>query len=134
MSETMSAKEYQGWLAGKFTQRKNKFNAQRTEYNGVMYDSKGEAQRAAELDQLKRAGLIRFWIRQPPFYLGSSVNLYRADFLVIGPGAAVWAEDFKGKETPGFRRNRRLWREYGPCELRVIKKGKVTEVIKPKET
>ena len=41
----------------------------------------------------------------------------------------VWAEDVKGVETPAFRKNKRLWKSYGPCPLRIIRGGKVVETI-----
>lgn len=107
--------------AMRFRGRRSKFGAQRTVYNGVSYASKSEALRANQLDLLMRAGDIRFWIGQPLFRLGCPENTYRPDFLVVSQDD-VWAEDVKGVETAAFRRNRRLWTKYGPCELRIIKR------------
>ena len=47
----------------------NKFHAIKTEYKGVVYDSKWEAQRAYELDMLERAGKIKDLERQKRFIL-----------------------------------------------------------------
>ena len=104
------------------TTRTNKFGARRTVYNGVLYASKAEALFAQQLDALVNAGEIRFWVGQPLFRLGCAENTYRPDFLVIASGGEAWAADVKGVETPAFRRNRKLWIQYGPCELRILKR------------
>ena len=44
----------------------NKYGAKKTEYRGVVYDSKWEAQKAYELDMLQRAGKITDLQRQVP--------------------------------------------------------------------
>ena len=114
---------------------------QRT-YNGVLYASKAEAIRAQELDLLVRADTVQFWIAQPLFRLGCPENTYRPDFLIIpiedyGAANYPWVEDVKGFETQSFKRHKRLWKAYGPCELRILKrkgKGWTTEVISPAET
>jgi hypothetical protein len=41
-------------------------------------------------------------------------------------------EDYKGAWTPKFKRDVRLWRAYGPCELWVIDSRGLVEVIEPK--
>ncbi len=110
--------------------RPTKYRNTRTTYDGVSYDSKAEARRAEVLDQYKRAGLIRGWIRQPTFRLGCAENVYRPDFLVFGPNGETWAEDVKGAETAKFKRDKKLWARYGPCVLHILK-GKHTEEIDP---
>ena len=115
--------------------RPHKYNATPTVYNGVRYASKAEAARAMELDLQITAGLIDFWIGQPIFRLGCAENVYRPDFLVVNYGAvggahsAIWAEDVKGMETAAFKKNKRLWKAYGPCPLRIIRGGKCVETI-----
>lgn len=114
--------------------RRHKYNAKPTVYNGVRYDSKAEAQRAEALDLLIRAGHVDFWIGQPTFRLGVPENVYRPDFLVIHGVQSDWpgvchVEDVKGVETPAFKRNKRLWDAYGPCPLHVIRRGSTVEVI-----
>lgn len=107
--------------------RRSKYRAVPTEYQGVRYASKAEAKRAVELDLLVRAGEVLWWIGQPTYRLGCAENVYRPDFLVVTP-RGVHVEDVKGKETAKFRRDRRLWKSYGPCDLHIIK-GKKREVI-----
>lgn len=107
---------------------RSKYNNVRTEYNGVMYASKAEALRAYELDLMVKADRIAWWIGQPRFRLGCPENVYVADSLVIGYGE-LWVEDVKGRETAKFRRDKRLWAKYGPCELRIVRGRKVESIM-----
>ena len=47
----------------------SKYHAKKTEYKGVVYDSKWEAEKAYELDMLQRAGKIKNLQRQVRFIL-----------------------------------------------------------------
>ena len=112
---------------------RKKYRNTPTYYNGLRFDSKAEAARAAELDFQQKAGAIVFWIPQVTFRLGCAENKYRVDFLVVTKDG-VRAEDVKGMETAKFKRDKRLWRAYGPCDLWIIsrKKGAQNiEVVKP---
>jgi hypothetical protein len=99
-----------------------KYRNKPTTHNGVRYASQAEAARAAELDLLVQAGEVRLWIGQPKFRLGVALNVYIADFFVVPIGGAAWAEDVKGRELAKFKRDVRLWKEYGPCDLHIIAK------------
>ena len=96
----------------------HKYLAKRTVYNGVSYASKAEAARAAKLDWM--SGEIRFWLGQPKFRLGCPENIYVPDFLVCMRNGDVYVEDVKGVETAKFRRDKKLWAKYGPCDLWII--------------
>lgn len=111
-------------------ERSNKFGAQATVSAGIRYDSKLEARRAMQLSLMQEAGDIRWWIGQPKFRLGVPENVYVADFLVVPRVGNVWIEDVKGRETAKFRRDKKLWAAYGPCELHIITRHGV-EVIPP---
>jgi hypothetical protein len=119
-----------GAVAARKLPGRNKYRNVRTEYAGEMYDSKAEAGRAMVLDAGVRSGEILWWLRQVRFTLGVPENVYRPDFLVVTP-EGIHAEDVKGAETAKFRRDRKLWTAYGPCDLWIIKGGKV-EVVEPK--
>lgn len=93
-----------------------------TYYDGVRYDSRAEAERAAELDMLVQQGTFRLVVRQPTFRLGCAENVYRPDFLVIARYGHVWCEDVKGVETAKFRRDRKLWAAYGRCPLKIMRR------------
>jgi hypothetical protein len=100
--------------------RGNKFNARKTVYNGRTYDSRREAQYAAELDLLLKAGKIRSWEPQfpvPLFVNQTLVGKIVIDFRVeAADGTYEWHE-VKGAETP-------LWRL----------KWKLSEAIYPRTT
>ncbi len=106
----------------------SKYRNRRTEYNGMLYASKKEAQKAFDLDLLKAAGEITFWLRQVNFpLLGKMV--YRADFVtfaVIGytQGGITWIVkviEVKGYQTEAWKLKRKLFAEtYPNLELEVI--------------
>lgn len=108
----------------------NKYNAVRTEVDGILFHSKGEARRYGELKMLERAGEISDLELQPEFVLldgfvrdGKRIQAikYRADFKYVEDGVVV-IEDFKGKETAEFRIKRKLFlNRYPEYEFRVTK-------------
>ncbi len=106
-----------------------KYRNVRTEYRGVKYDSKAEAERAEQLDYLKRCAYVKWWIGQPKFHLGCPENVYVADFFVMTAiPAHHYVEDVKGFWTKKFKHDVKLWRQYGPCDLHIIS-GKDVQVI-----
>jgi hypothetical protein len=107
--------------------RRNKYRAKPTIYNGVRYASKAEANRAEQLDQLRAAGEVHWWVGQVRFRLGIPENVYVVDFLVVD-ASGVFCEDVKGVSTAKFKRDVRLWKRYGPCPLHVIR-GRSVEVV-----
>ncbi len=110
--------------------RRNKYGAIRTEYEGVKYDSKAEAEYAARLEIARKAGAIRRWDRQVTFPLGPD-HRYRCDFVVTNNDGTRFAVDCKGVETRDFKRHRRLWAKYGAIPLHIYKVKKDTEIIEP---
>lgn len=111
--------------------KRNKYWAQRTEYDGVMYDSKAEAAHAAELNANP---FVKWWLRQVWVPLGPDFGT-RIDFLVAlyaGKVVKVVGEEVKGVETAQFRKVRKLWPKYGPFLLHIVKKG-IVEVIEGKQ-
>ena len=107
--------------------------AKRTEYNGVIYDSKAEAEHAQWLDWQVERGSVAWWLRQVSVPLGPDFKT-RVDFLVatqmaISFSVAIEAHEVKGVETREFKRVRKLWPKYGPFPLIVIKKGEPWETI-----
>jgi hypothetical protein len=115
-------------LGGKGS-KPSKYRNVRTEYRGVLYDSKAEARRAEVLDLMHRAGEIEYVVRQPKFRLGVKQCVYVADFAVCTRHGG-WIEDIKGQWTAKFKRDVKLWEEFGPCELRIIDGRGVTQVIR----
>lgn len=78
--------------------------AERT-VDGILFASKGEAERYNELVLLLRAGEISGLKLQPKFTIeveGVKICEYRGDFEYREDGFPV-IEDFKGKQTPEFK-------------------------------
>lgn len=99
----MTAEEYRNRCSG------NKYHAQKTEINGVVYDSKKEANRSQELLYLERAGLVKNVRRQVRFELQpeyitkdgrkiKSIN-YVADYVYERPDGKMVVEDVKSEMT-----------------------------------
>lgn len=113
---------------------RNKYGARKTMYNGVKYDSRAEADRAAELDAMLKAGQVTWWLRQVQIPLGAPGVSLKVDFLVairnIG-GPIILAQEVKGVETERFRVLKKLWPKFGPFPLHIIRNGKTVEVVSP---
>lgn len=89
----------------------NKYHAKKTEYNGRTFDSKKEANRAWELDMLKKAGEVVDIDYQPVFVCvveGKKICKYYADFQVTYADGRVEIEDVKGMKTPVYRLKKKL--------------------------
>ena len=100
----------------KATRTKNKYGNTRTEIDGHTFDSKGEANRWAELRMLEKAGVLTGLQRQvrfellPPFVHDGKKEQgigYIADFTYTQGGKLV-IEDFKGARTEVFKLKRKL--------------------------
>lgn len=100
--------------------RRYKFNAKKTELDGITFDSKAEAKRYSELKLLKRAGEIEALSLQPRFVLqegyisgeGKRVRpiTYIADFAYIDKktGKTI-VEDVKGMRTSVYKLKKKLF-------------------------
>lgn len=96
----------------------SKYHAKKTTVNGIVFDSKKEALRYAELLMLESAGAIQNLRRQVPYELipkqkGERACHYVADFIYDENGGTV-VEDVKGVRTDAYKIKRKLmlWR-YG---------------------
>lgn len=96
--------------------RRNKFNAIRTTVDGIIFASRREAKRYAELKLMERAGEIESLECQPSFRIevsGIRICDYRADFKYLDKRTGEWiTEDVKSKATmtPVFKIKARLLR------------------------
>lgn len=90
-----------------WTYRKNKYGNRKTELDGIVFDSRKEANRWAELCMLERTGLISDLKRQVRFEIVPTVRrseetsrarYYVADFTYIQEGQKV-IEDVKSPAT-----------------------------------
>lgn len=86
--------------------RGNKYHAESSIYNGILYHSKKEASYAAELDLRKRAHDIASWSRQVPIALdvnGKHITNYFIDFAVDHNDGIREFVEIKGFETEVWR-------------------------------
>ena len=90
----------------------NKYSAKRTEIDGIVFDSKKEAQYYATLKILCRAKIVKSFERQvryelqPAFrYNGKAIRAinYVADFVVTYPDGHIEVIDVKGVRTKEYK-------------------------------
>lgn len=109
----------------------SKYHNKKTKIDGIVFDSKREAERYSELKLLERAKKIENLILQPKFILqngyrkknGEKVRdiTYIADFRYIENGVEV-VEDVKGVETEVFKLKRKIFEKlYSDIDFRLIK-------------
>lgn len=121
---TWSEKEYQDYCLKKksaagaekapppLPMKRNKYHNTRTEYNGKVYDSRREADRAAELQVLVRVGEVATILEQVSFVLPGGVK-YRADFLILKKDGTFIIEDAKGVRTKEYQIKKKLMASLG---------------------
>lgn len=99
-------------------QANNKYNAVKSECDGVVFDSKKEAGRYEFLKMLARAGKISNLKLQPRFLLQDGFIYggkkerkieYVADFQYIDEHGTSIVEDVKGKKTDVYKLKRKLF-------------------------
>ncbi|MFA6270765.1 MAG: DUF1064 domain-containing protein [Candidatus Paceibacterota bacterium] len=98
----------------------NKYGAIRTEHNGRVFASKGEAARARELELRQQAGEIsnlEYQVRYPLKVNGQLVGHYVADFVYQEDGQKI-VEDFKGRKTPIYNRSKKMMKAIYGIEIR----------------
>jgi hypothetical protein len=108
--------------------RRHKYNAQRTQVDGITFDSKKEAKEYQNLKLLERVGAITDLQLQPAFllqaaYMDSSGKRQRAihyvaDFAYTQEGRRI-VVDVKGMQTPVFKLKAKLFGEKFP-ELQLV--------------
>lgn len=109
--------------------RRHKFGAKPTHYNGRRYASKLEASYAWQLETLKTAGDVLFWLEQVPFHLPGGTK-YVCDFQVFYASGEVRFVDVKGFETPEFKLKKRLVEALYPVEIELwTRKGATNATV-----
>lgn len=102
---------------------KHKFKNKITEYRGIKYSSKLEADYAKYLDRLQEDGVVLWKNRQVIFDFPDG-NSYRVDFVVYYSNGDVDIVDTKGVETPDFKRNIKSMEYYYPYfNVKIVKRG-----------
>lgn len=97
---------------------KRKYKNIKTKVDGILFDSKKEANRYCELKLLLRANKIQSLCRQVKFLLVSKSNTeramyYVADFVYTQDGQAI-VEDVKGKRTQVYINKRKIFKQKYP--------------------
>lgn len=89
----------------------NKYNASKTVYNGIRYDSRFEAGIAQELELRKAAGEIMDWERQYKIEAWTHTKdgrpafkvTHKVDFRIAHHDGSFELLEAKGVETPDYR-------------------------------
>lgn len=97
----------------------HKFNARRTEHNGISYASKKEARYAQDLDLRVKAGEVIFYLRQVPLHLPGGVR-YLVDFLEFRSDGTVAFIEVKGLDLPMGKLKRKQAEEIYPIKIEVV--------------
>ena len=95
-----------------YYQTKKWTSAKKCDYNNYTYDSKFEAQHAADLDLLVKAGEIKSYEKQVNLDLivnGYLVCQYRIDFIVHHNDGTLEYVETKGYPTPTWRLKYKLF-------------------------
>lgn len=98
-----------------FRQR-HKFNAVRTERDGIKFHSKKEARYYDELKLKQGAGVVLFFLMQVPFMLPGNVK-YRCDFQEFHADGTVHFVDVKGHRTPQYIDKKKMVESLYPVEI-----------------
>ena len=104
-------------------EKSKKYRNQETIYNGIIFASKKEANRAYELDMLLKAKQIKRWSVQPEFLIeinGVRIAKYRGDFKVEYPDGRVEIEDVKGFRTPVYRLKAKMMKAVYGIDIKEI--------------
>ena len=117
---SMTAEEYRQMFLGerKPVQKQSKYHAQKTEVDGIVFDSKKESKDYLQLKHLEDCGVIKNLRRQVSFELqpkytnnkGEHIRAinYVADFVYEQDGKTV-VRDTKGVKTDVFKLKRKLF-------------------------
>lgn len=97
----------------------HKFNAQRTELDGIKFASKKEAHFYENLKIRKLAGEIVFFLRQVPFHLPGNVR-YIVDFMTFNADGTVKFIDCKGMKTPLYIAKKKMVEAEYPIEIEEV--------------
>ncbi|MGZ2484312.1 hypothetical protein ACVITL_002835 [Rhizobium pisi] len=111
MTEVLTREQYLEAVSK--PKRRNKFGAKKTMFEGILFDSKREADVYRDLKLLERAGRISGFERQRKFELivnGAIIGTYRADFAFVDhdQDGRLRVVDVKGVVTRDFRRVQKI--------------------------
>lgn len=94
----------------------HKFNAKKTEVDGIIFSSKKEAAYYGQLRLAQKAGDLLFFLRQIPFHLPGGVR-YVCDFAEFWKSGEVRFVDVKGFRHPMYILKRKQVEALFPIEI-----------------
>lgn len=97
-------------------QHHHKFHAKPTEFNGIKFASKKEAEYYRQLLIRQRIGEVLFFLRQAPFHLPGEIR-YIVDFVEFLADGTVHFVDVKGMETPIYKTKKKMVEAIYPIEI-----------------
>ena len=100
---------------------RHKFNAVRTEINGIKFPSKLEARYYKQLLLRQQMGEVLFFLMQTPFRLTGGI-IYRIDFQEFRSDGTVHFIDCKGKATDVFIMKKKMVEELYPIKIEIVTK------------
>ena len=95
---------------------RHKFNAVRTEVDGIKFPSKKQAKYWQELQLAKKSGQLLFVLREAPFHLPGGVR-YVVDFIEFWADGSVRFTDVKGMITPIYKAKKKLVEALYPVSI-----------------
>lgn len=112
-----------------FYGKRNKFGAKKTEFMGMKFDSKWEAERYGQLWKMQENKEIHSLDRQVRFNIvinGEKICAYIADYTYYKPNKEgedeFIVEDAKGVETDVFRLKKKLMLAVNKIDVKISKK------------
>lgn len=124
--------------------KRSKYGAKKTEVDGIVFDSKHEAERYCELKMLERAGEISNLGLQKPFLLLPTAYktvprygkkgqrladkevvrfrqvVYIADFVYLDKNGNMIVEDAKGVRTPEYKLKQKMMWYFHKIEIKEV--------------
>ena len=89
--------------------------------DGITFHSKAERDYYIKLKLKKDNGLIKYFLRQIPFYLPGKVK-YLCDFMVVHLDGSLQYVDVKGYDTQVSKIKRKMVEDLYPIKIEVLKK------------
>ena len=100
----------------KIRHKLNKFNAVRSELDGIKFASKKEARYYSELKLRQKSGEVLFFLRQVPLHLPGGVR-YVVDFVIFTVDGSVDFVDVKGMPTPLYLVKKKIVEAVYPIKI-----------------
>jgi hypothetical protein len=98
--------------------KKHKYSAKAVTVDGIRFDSQKEAYYYGKLKLAQKAGELKYFLRQVPFYLPGGVR-YVVDFVEFWNDGEVSFVDVKGYDTPQSKQKRKQVEALWPIKIKL---------------